>query len=86
MESLERLIKDRFPEVEFEFFQSNIEGELIDQIHKCGKEKATGLILNPGGFSHNSVSIHDAIKCPRGSRGRGSPDKFINSRKLLDKT
>ena len=62
LESLENLIKDSFPEVEFEFFQSNIEGELIDQIHKCGEEKASGLILNPGGFSHNSVSIHDAIK------------------------
>ena len=62
LESLENLIKDSFPEVEFEFFQSNIEGELIDLIHKCGEEKASGLILNPGGFSHNSVSIHDAIK------------------------
>ena len=62
LESLERLIKERFPEIEFEFFQSNVEGELINQIHKCGEDKASGLILNPGGFSHNSVSIHDAIK------------------------
>lgn len=56
---LEKL-KTNFPEVEFSFFQSNIEGELIDAIQKYGTE-CDGIVLNPAGYSHTSVAIADAI-------------------------
>ena len=44
-----------------EFFQSNIEGELVDAIQKSRNE-CHGLILNAGGYTHTSVAIHDALK------------------------
>ena len=42
-------------------FQSNIEGELVDQIQKSRKDQ-DGLIINAGGYTHTSVAIHDALK------------------------
>ena len=53
-------LQKRFPEIEIEYFQSNIEGELIDAIQKAGFS-STGIILNPGGYTHTSVAIGDAI-------------------------
>jgi 3-dehydroquinate dehydratase-2 len=43
------------------FRQSNQEGELIDWIHEAGAKKAAGILLNPAGYTHTSVSIRDAI-------------------------
>jgi 3-dehydroquinate dehydratase-2 len=53
-------LKERYPQIEIEYFQSNIEGELIDAIQKAGFS-STGIILNPGGYTHTSVAIGDAI-------------------------
>ena len=43
------------------FRQSNHQGELIDWIHQAGAEKAAGIVINPAGYTHTSVSIRDAI-------------------------
>ncbi|MFT3980357.1 MAG: type II 3-dehydroquinate dehydratase [Ferruginibacter sp.] len=53
-------LKAKFPGVEFSYFQSNIEGELVNEIQRVGFT-ADGIILNPAGYSHTSVSIGDAI-------------------------
>ena len=53
-------LKGIFPEVEFSYFQSNIEGELIDALQRAGFS-ADGILLNPGGYTHTSVAIGDAI-------------------------
>ena len=45
-----------------EFRQSNHEGVIVDWIHEAGAKKAVGIVLNPAGLTHTSVSIHDAIK------------------------
>ena len=54
-------IKAEFPEHAFEFFQSNSEGELINQI-SGSFGKFDGIVLNPGGYAHTSVAIRDAIE------------------------
>ena len=49
-------------EVEFSYFQSNVEGELINEIQRAGRNfNNNGIILNPGGYTHTSVAIGDAI-------------------------
>lgn len=53
-------LKTLFPAVEFSYYQSNIEGELIDQLQKVGFSY-DGIIINPGGYTHTSVAIGDAI-------------------------
>ena len=54
-------LKKRYPSVTFSFFQSNIEGEIIDKIHESGFSSG-GIILNAGAYTHTSIAIHDAIK------------------------
>ena len=53
-------IKSLYPQVEFGFFQSNVEGELINELQRVGFDH-DGIILNPGGYTHTSVAIGDAI-------------------------
>jgi 3-dehydroquinate dehydratase-2 len=50
----------KYPEVEFSYFQSNIEGELIDYLQKIGFEPI-GIVLNAGGYTHSSIAIADAV-------------------------
>ena len=54
-------LKFNFPKIRLEYYQSNIEGELIDKIHEVGFEYDM-ILLNAGGYSHTSVSIADAVK------------------------
>ncbi len=53
-------LKKRFPETELHYYQSNVEGELINKIHETGFS-FDGIILNAGAYTHTSVAIHDAI-------------------------
>ena len=53
-------LRERYPKVRFSYFQSNIEGELVDALQKMGFE-AEGIILNPAAYTHTSVAIGDAI-------------------------
>jgi 3-dehydroquinate dehydratase-2 len=53
-------IKKKFPQVEFSYFQSNIEGELINELQRVGYTD-DGIVLNPAGYTHTSVAIGDAI-------------------------
>jgi 3-dehydroquinate dehydratase-2 len=57
---LKKLQKD-YPQVTFSYFQSNIEGELIDQLQKVGYSY-DGIILNAAAYTHTSVGLGDAIK------------------------
>lgn len=54
-------LKSRYSIVELDYFQSNIEGELIDYLHQVGFS-ADGIILNAGAYTHTSIAIADAIK------------------------
>lgn len=53
-------LKTRFPEVELHYYQSNIEGNIIDKLQEVGFT-FDGIILNAGAYTHTSVAIHDAI-------------------------
>ena len=54
-------LKNEFPEIRLEYYQSNHEGLLIDKIQEAGFETYTGIILNAGGLSHTSISLRDAV-------------------------
>lgn len=53
-------LKARYPAVDISYYQSNIEGELIDKIHEVGFSY-DGIILNAGAYTHTSIAIADAI-------------------------
>lgn len=53
-------LQKRFPDVELHYYQSNVEGELINKIHEVGFS-FDGIIINAGAYTHTSVAIHDAI-------------------------
>ncbi len=61
LEQLKTWLRKQRPEVDFTFFQSNGEGELIDAVQRAAG-KAQGLVINPGGLSHTSVALLDAIR------------------------
>lgn len=61
MDQIDSSVRKEFHNHQFEFFQSNHEGELIDKIQSAHKT-FDGLIINPGGYSHTSVAIKDALE------------------------
>ena len=56
-----QILKKRYPEVEIAYFQSNVEGEMIDKIHETGFT-CDGIILNAGAYTHTSIALQDAIR------------------------
>ncbi len=56
-----KILIAEFPSVDFVYFQSNIEGEIINKLHEVGFS-ADGIILNAGAYTHTSIAIGDAIK------------------------
>ncbi len=53
-------LQQSFPDIEFLYFQSNIEGEIVSKIHEFGFD-FDGIIINAGAYTHTSVAIRDAI-------------------------
>ena len=54
-------LRSRFPKVRIDYYQSNLEGEIIDKIQEVGFDR-DGIVLNAGAYTHTSVAILDAIK------------------------
>lgn len=61
LEGLERSLRAEYPDAELHFAQSNHEGSLIDALHRANEDGTTGVVFNPGGFTHTSVALRDAI-------------------------
>ena len=59
-ESFLNSLKEKYVSVEFTYFQSNVEGELVNELQKVGFDY-DGIILNPGGYTHTSIAIGDAV-------------------------
>jgi 3-dehydroquinate dehydratase-2 len=61
LEDIEKLLIDLFPDHEMVFFQSNLEGELVESIQSLIDSDVDGVMVNFGGYSHSSVAIRDAL-------------------------
>ena len=61
MDSCLETLRKQFPDVEIEYFQSNVEGEMIDKMQEVGFSY-DGIILNAGAYTHTSVALADCIK------------------------
>ena len=57
-------LRKKFPKVDFDYFQSNVEGELVNEIQSAGKNM-DAIILNAGAYTHTSIAIGDAISAIR---------------------
>ena len=53
-------LKKKYPQIDFSYYQSNVEGELVNEIQKVGFD-ADGIVLNPAAYTHTSVAIGDAV-------------------------
>ena len=53
-------LKTQYPDYEIEYYQSNVEGEIINKLHEVGFS-VDGIVLNAGGYTHTSVAIADAV-------------------------
>jgi len=56
-----KLLHEHYPDMQIDYYQSNVEGEIINKLHEVGVEY-DGIILNAAGYTHTSVAIADAIK------------------------
>ncbi|MDO9629353.1 MAG: type II 3-dehydroquinate dehydratase [Acholeplasmataceae bacterium] len=61
LDQLYDLLSTEFPDIEFTFYQSNYEGEIIEVIHHSMDEPYDALLINPGAFTHTSIAIRDAL-------------------------
>lgn len=61
LEDIYSALKEKFPKVAFQTFQSNSESELIDRLHQA-RDAVDGVVFNPGAFTHTSIALFDAIK------------------------
>ncbi|MBK7887761.1 MAG: type II 3-dehydroquinate dehydratase [Bacteroidetes bacterium] len=59
-ESYLEQLRMAFPDIDIHYFQSNVEGELINRLHEVGFS-SDGIVLNAGGYTHTSVAIADAV-------------------------
>lgn len=53
-------LKEHFPQAELHYYQSNVEGELVNKLHEVGFS-FDGIVLNAGAYTHTSIAIHDAV-------------------------
>ncbi len=60
-ESYFQSLTNKYPDLELSYFQSNIEGEIIDKLHEVGFDH-DGIVLNAGAYTHTSIGIGDAVK------------------------
>ena len=61
-ESYLEFLRNKYSEHQLVYFQSNIEGELINTLHQYGFGDTDGIVLNAGAYTHNSIAISDAIR------------------------
>lgn len=61
LDDIEGELVSTFSDLEFSFEQANGEGVLIDHLHRAHRQNVNGVVFNPGGYTHTSVALHDAV-------------------------
>lgn len=61
LNDLSEALGNEFADVAFSFFQSNVEGELINELQRADRDGVDGIVFNPGGYTHTSVALRDAV-------------------------
>lgn len=61
LEDIHTELQQQYPDHSFSFYQSNVEGELINRVQEAMDDQTDALIINPGGYSHTSVALRDAL-------------------------
>lgn len=61
LDDLARQLREGFPEAEFDFFQSNHEGALVDKLSALAESGCAGIVFNPAAYTHTSLALRDAI-------------------------
>lgn len=56
-----KTLRNDYPEIELDYYQSNVEGEIINKIHEVGFD-VNGIVLNAGAYTHTSIALQDAIR------------------------
>lgn len=56
------LLRERYPEHELQYYQSNVEGFLIDRLQQANLEGVEGAVFNAGAYTHTSIALHDCIR------------------------
>ena len=62
MDDVMQMLRENFPDIDFEYYQSNIEGELIDRLQSARIDGTDGIVFNAGAYTHTSVALHDCIR------------------------
>lgn len=60
-DAYQQLLIAKYPNLTIHFYQSNVEGEIINMLHRCIEQKIDGIILNAGAYTHTSIAIADAL-------------------------
>ena len=56
-----KILRESYPDIEISYYQSNVEGEMINKIHEVGFD-VDGIIMNAGAYTHTSIALQDAIR------------------------
>lgn len=62
LEQLEADLRNEFPDTDLSFYQSNHEGDLVDCLHQGHRLGLSGIVFNPGAYTHTSVALRDAVR------------------------
>ena len=61
LNDLENGLREQFPDVDLDFFQSNHQGELIERLHQAHFDEIQGIVFNPAGYTHTSLALREAV-------------------------
>ena len=62
MDGIMQMLRENYPEIEFDYYQSNVEGELINRLQATRTDGTDGIVFNAGAYTHTSVALHDCIR------------------------